>query len=157
MKRTKQVKLTERQTIDLVQKQVRANTNVFESKDTIKRILRSYFDVVYACVANEIRVPMFCTTLSRDEVDIRASELGEFYCYANRGRKEGVYRVPQTRNDGTGRKNYEDVIMTHLEATPPYGRIKVKISKRIQDDFKQRTLDAVHYEEPSYVGKSDAE
>jgi hypothetical protein len=148
MKRQKQVRITEAQMVNLVQKQIKANCNEFVKQDHIKQAIRAYFDVAYSCACNEIRVPMPCTFITQEDLTRKVGLMGEIYCYANRGRKEGDYRVPQARTDGWNFNDYRNCVTTHMKATPPYGRIKMFISKRARDMFKERTLNAVHFEEP---------
>ncbi len=93
--------------------------------EAIRTIFECYADMVYTCLINGIRISM--------------PYMGEYYRAVRKGRKEGYYNVPNSRDEHT--KFDKNMVWTkeYMEKAPDWGRIKFVEFPRIKRKFREDT------------------
>ena len=99
------------------------------SIEEIKEILNIYSELVYTCLLNGIRVTI--------------PNLGEFFRDIKKGRKEGYYNVPNSRDEHT--KFDKNMVWTkeYMPKAPDFGKIDFEEFPRVKKKFREETTGKV--------------
>lgn len=101
------------------------NTSVEE----IKEILNIYSELVYTCLLNGIRVTV--------------PNLGEFFRDIKKGRKEGYYNVPSSRDAHTPFDKNMVWTKEYMPKAPDFGKIDFIEFPRVKKKFREETTGKV--------------
>ena len=96
------------------------------SVEEVKEVINSYVDIIYTCLLNGIRVTI--------------PNLGEFFRDIKKGRKEGYYNVPNSRDEHTKFDKNMQWHKEYMPKAPDFGKIDFIEFPRIKKQFKEDTL-----------------
>lgn len=99
------------------------------SVEEIKEVMNSFSDIVFTCLLNGIRVTV--------------PNLGEFFRDIKKGRKEGYYNVPNSRDAHT--KFDKNMVWTkeYMPKAPDFGKIDFIEYPRVKKNFREQTTGKV--------------
>lgn len=99
------------------------------SVEEIKEVMNSFSDIVFTCLLNGIRVTV--------------PNLGEFFRDIKKGRKEGYYNVPNSRDAHT--KFDKNMVWTkeYMPKAPDFGKIDFVEYPRVKKNFREQTTGKV--------------
>ena len=91
--------------------------------------MNSFSDIVFTCLLNGIRVTV--------------PNLGEFFRDIKKGRKEGYYNVPNSRDAHT--KFDKNMVWTkeYMPKAPDFGKIDFVEYPRVKKNFREQTTGKV--------------
>lgn len=101
------------------------NTSVEE----IKEVMNSFSDIVYTCLLNGIRVTI--------------PNIGEFFRDIKKGRKEGYYNVPNSRDAHTKFDKNMTWTKEYMPKAPDFGKIDFIEYPRVKKKFRADTTGKV--------------
>lgn len=93
--------------------------------ECLKVVFEVYAELIYSCLANGMRVTL--------------PNLGELYRDRVKGRKEGYYNVPNSRDEHTAFDKNMKWHKEWMDKAPDWGRIQLYIMPRIKKSFRKDT------------------
>ena len=99
------------------------------SVEEIKEVMNSFSDIVFTCLLNGIRVTV--------------PNLGEFFRDIKKGRKEGYYNVPSSRDAHTPFDKNMVWTKEYMPKAPDFGKIDFVEYPRVKKNFREQTTGKV--------------
>ena len=99
------------------------------SVEEIKEVMNSFSDIVFTCLLNGIRVTV--------------PNLGEFFRDIKKGRKEGYYNVPSSRDAHTPFDKNMVWTKEYMPKAPDFGKIDFVEFPRVKKNFREQTTGKV--------------